>query len=213
MEFVDRRKTPFVPIRSRGELPHLHKPAAFYFVTFRLADAVIPSRSRPRTTDSPLDDPDPAELLADHEPPLTLGCCALHRPEVAAMVQQALLFFEGERYSLGAWCVMPNHVHVVLAPVAGHALAEILHSWKSFTAKKANRILGQSGAFWERESFDHLIRTPRAVQRFADYVEQNPVVAGLCDRPEDWPYGSAAYRAQHDRGSATRDAGGTPAPQ
>src|SRR5215210_675422 len=98
MEFVDPRKTPFVPVRSRGELPHLHKPGGVYFVTFRLADAVLPGRPRhPNLTAS---DIGPSEMMEDYDPPLTLGSCALRDARVAKIVQDAILFFEGRRYYL-----------------------------------------------------------------------------------------------------------------
>lgn len=197
MRFVDPRKLPFVPLKSRGELPHLRKPGGFYFVTFRLADAVVLSdhRTAARAGANGLRDGsadvDPAELLADYEPPLTMGSCALKDARIANAVQGALLFFEGQRYHLLAWCVMPNHVHGILAPSRGHCLSDILHSWKSFTAKQANRLRSRNGPFWERESFDHLIRSPQGVDRFVRYVEDNPVVAGLCADAREWPYSSA----------------------
>lgn len=189
MEFTDPRKTPFVPVRSRGELPHLYKPGGIYFVTFRLADAVLPVRQRRAVVTPP--DVGPAALMVDYDPPLSLGSCALAGPAVAELVQNAIRFFEGSRYHLAAWCVMPNHVHAVLAPAAGHPLADILHSWKSFTSHQANRILKRTGTFWERESFDHLIRSAQQVGRFVGYVEDNPVAAGLCGRPDEWLYSSA----------------------
>ncbi len=79
---------------------------------------------------------------------------------------------------------MPNHVHVVFQPLAGHGLADILHSWKSFTAKKANRLLGRLGEFWQREYYDHLIRDGEEFQRIVRYVGENPRRAGL----RNWPW-------------------------
>ncbi len=134
--------------------------------------------------------PVPQEILVASEPPLTLGSCVLRRPDAAAIVQNAILYFEGQRYRLRAWSVMPNHVHVIVQPWADYPLSVILHSWKSFTSTKINRLLGHRGALWERESFDHLIRTPEHVEQFAEYVEQNPVAASLCAAPGDWPFSS-----------------------
>ncbi len=124
------------------------------------------------------------------EPPLALGNCILRQPEAAKIVQDALLFFEGDRYSLAAWCIMPNHVHVVVAPFCGYELSAILHSWKSFTANRINDIAGGAGAVWERESFDHLIRSADDIEQFVKYTEENPVTAGLCDLPQEWPHSS-----------------------
>ena len=194
-EFVPPTSSPPAPIRSRGELPHLYKPGGTYFVTFRLADAVVPAAQRMRGNAAqrrqPIDPIDPADLVAGYDPSLTLGSCTLRDRRVATLVQNALLHFDRRRYDLLGWCVMPNHVHSVFTPLGGHAPDEILHSWKSFTAHEANRLLGRSGAFWERESFDHLVRSVASLERFILYVELNPVVAGLCGNAEDWEFSSA----------------------
>jgi REP element-mobilizing transposase RayT len=187
MEFVNPRELPFAQIRSRGELPHLFKEGCIYFVTFRLLDAVIP-----RTKRKPIGMDDPCEEIAAHsEPPLTLGGCELRKPEVAQIVQDALLYFQGVRYLLDAWCVMPNHVHAVFAPTGGMNLSKITHSWKSFTGNQINDLLNKEGTFWERESFDHLIRSEHEMRRLVEYVEFNPVAAGLCQTPEQWVFSSA----------------------
>ena len=86
---------------------------------------------------------------------------------------------------------MPNHVHVLLRPLAGHALSTIVHSWKSFTAKKINSIVGSSGPVWQREYFDRMIRNARHLAVTAEYIHQNPVVAGLVTDARDWPFSTA----------------------
>jgi REP element-mobilizing transposase RayT len=116
------------------------------------------------------------------------GSCYMKEERIAREVAKALLHFEGQRYTLAAWCVMPNHVHVVVQPFAGitggtpvpHTeLPEILHSWKSFTAKEANKLLGRSGYFWQAEYYDHLIRDETDFAHAVKYVLENPVKAGL----------------------------------
>jgi hypothetical protein len=114
---------------------------------------------------------------------------------------------------------MPTHVHVViqpfesaLIPCAGmqeycgeetadgpSILSGIMHSLKSFTANRINEILGRSGQFWQRESFDHWVRDVEELERVVAYVIGNPVKGGLCARPEDWTYSSAFDRFQRDR--------------
>jgi len=187
-EFIEPRSTPFVPMRCRGELPHLYKEGGSYFVTFRLFDAVAP---RTRAIDKKAIHRLSAEQIGELcEPPLRLGSCVLGRPAVADIVRGSLLHFDQERYYLGAWCVMPNHVHAVFTPLEGHEASDVLHSWKSFTAHKINRLLDAAGTLWERESFDHLIRSVEQYEAFVRYVEYNPVAAGLCATPEQWPYSS-----------------------
>lgn len=85
---------------------------------------------------------------------------------------------------------MPNHVHAVVEPMQGHLLGGIVHSWKSFTANKANSALGRVGAFWHEDYFDRYMRDEPHLLRTISYVEQNPVKAGLVGRVEDWPWGS-----------------------
>ena len=102
-----------------------------------------------------------------------------------------MLHFQGDRYALSAWCVMPNHAHAVLTPYSSYGLSEILHSWKSYSAHQINKILGRNGKLWEEESFDHLVRNERAFEQFVAYTENNPVAAGLCDCPELWLFSSA----------------------
>ncbi|MCX6646059.1 MAG: transposase, partial [bacterium] len=98
---------------------------------------------------------------------------------IAVVIANALKFFDGDRYHLFAWCVMPNHVHAILKPLGINKLPEILYSWKSFTSKEANKILGRSGQFWQTEYFDRLIRDPDEFEYSVPYVLNNPKQAGL----------------------------------
>jgi len=89
---------------------------------------------------------------------------------------------------------MPNHVHAVVTPWEDHELRKVLKSWKGFSGHEINRFLERSGQVWQKESFDHVVRSAEDHERFVIYVEQNPVVAGLVSRPEDWRFSSARYR-------------------
>ncbi len=157
----------------------------------------------------------PEEVASTGEPQITSGSCVLRRPEIADLVQNALLHFNNRRYILSAWCVMPNHAHVVITPLRGNLLADILHSWKSFTASQINKVLHRRGPLWERESFDHLIRTVGDWEKYSVYTENNPVIAGFCVQPEEWPFSScgAGFPPAQQRSRAAMDAGRMPAPQ
>ena len=120
----------------------------------------------------------------------------LKDPEVKAVVEAALRHFEGTRYSLDEFIIMPNHVHVIVTPLGGHELSSILHSWKSFTAHQFNRRFARTGAVWQKESFDHIIRSPEHLDAFRQYIRDNP--GGLVD---------AASRRVRD---PDRDAAATP---
>jgi putative DNA methylase len=112
-------------------------------------------------------------------------------PEIAKIVQRALFQFDGERYALIAWCVMPNHVHTLIQTLTGHRLDQIVHAWKSFTAKQANQYLKRSGAFWAPEYFDRYMRDDAHLAATRLYIEQNPVRAGLCQEASHWGFSSA----------------------
>jgi len=123
------------------------------------------------------------------------GECWLRRRDIAQLVAGAITHFADSRYTLHAWTVMPNHVHVVFTPLGPHSLTSILHSWKGFTGSIANQMLGRKGKpFWQRESYDRLVRNEREFHVLCEYTVANPVTARLCEHPEDWPYGSAAAR-------------------
>jgi len=189
---VQPRSLPPATPKWRGTLPHIYKEGCTYFVTFSLIDAV-PERLRKRRLQS---DADLDEVEKQYDPPPSTGSCILRDSRAASIVENALLHFQGERYSLSAWSVMPNHVHAVVTPFADQNLSKILHSWKSFSAHEINKALGRNGSVWEKESFDHLVRNEGAFERFVRYTESNPVVAGLCKKPDLWPFGSARLRGR-----------------
>jgi REP element-mobilizing transposase RayT len=123
------------------------------------------------------------------------GPLYLRRPEIAELVVAAL--HDGDRrfqrYQLHAFVVMPNHVHLLVTP---HVLAtKWLAPLKGFTAYRANQLLGNHGrAFWQDESYDHLIRSDEQFDRVRAYIEENPVTAALVSQAQEYPWSSAAGR-------------------
>jgi len=169
-------------------------------VTFRLADS-IPNRvlegwrlEREQLVQAAIkksgqlsaDETDRLQTLFSEKVEMYLnqrqGACWMMRADVAELVQNALFHFEGERYDLFAWCVMPNHVHVVVRPRPEHALELILHSWKSFTSKEIAKMVNRTGTLWQVEYYDHLIRDEDDLIHAMEYVLNNPRAAGL----ENW---------------------------
>jgi len=128
------------------------------------------------------------------EPQAASGSCILKNPDLAQSVEDVLLHEQSERYALSAWCVMPNHAHAVVTPLDSNSLSSIMQSWKSISAHRINRILDRRGPVWQRENFDHLVRDEASFEKFVAYTENNPVVAGLVARSEEWPFGSARFR-------------------
>ena len=182
----------------RRYIPHLAEPGSIQVVTFRTADSVprsvidqwkVELRTAPEATrKASLERHLETYLDAGH------GDCILQVPAVAAIVAGAIVQFDGERYDLLAWCVMPNHVHAVVRIRSGHPLDRIVHSWKSFSATQANRSLGRTGTLWMADYHDRTIRDEQHLANALRYVNDNPVRAGLCKSAEDWPWSSASVQ-------------------
>jgi len=186
-----------VSIRQGAYLPHWTLEGATYAVTFRLADALPQEVLRSwlferenilktaQQMGRPLSEQEEKRLHQLHSEKVERyldaghGACWMKDDRAAEIVAKALKHFDGERYDLLAWCVMPNHVHVVMRPREGHELPDILHSWKSFSAKEANKVLGRKGEFWQAEYYDHLIRDEKDLEHCVEYILRNPEAARL----------------------------------
>lgn len=107
------------------------------------------------------------------------GSCVLKRPDLAEVVANSLKHFHGDRVLTGDFVVMPNHVHVLMRPINGFELEDILQAVKSFTANAINRKLGVEGPFWMRESYDHIVRDSEQLEAFQNYIRANPEKAKL----------------------------------
>jgi putative DNA methylase len=114
------------------------------------------------------------------------GPLYLRRPDIATVVVDAIHYRERERhYQLHSYVVMPNHVHLLMTPLAD--VSKLLQSLKRFTAKESNRILGLTGnSFWQDESYDRLVRNETEFERIARYIEMNPVKCGLARAPGEF---------------------------
>ena len=185
---------------SRGYLPHYDSTSVHQAITFRLADSLPQMKLRQLE--------DELKTLPDNLRDLErrtriqnwldagMGCCALRHPAMASLLQETLRKFHGERYELIAWCIMPNHVHVLIEPKV--ALAGIVQSWKSFTGRRAmvrNAELGldvPGSAFWMRDYWDRYIRDENHFRQAVTYIHENPVKAGLCKVAEEWKWSSAS---------------------
>lgn len=116
----------------------------------------------------------------------------LLKEEIAQLVLDSLHYAERslQFYDLHAWVIMSNHIHLRVSPKAPPA--RFLQSVKGYTAREANRLLRRTGQpFWQSESFDHWIRDEAESKRVQSYIEQNPVRAGLVNRPELYRWSSA----------------------
>ncbi len=186
-------------IRQGAHLPHWTRDSAVYAITFRLADSLpqkvlegwrterdsitdaARQQNRPLTAQESRRRGELHSLKVQKYLDAGHGECLLRQEAVASLVQDALHHLDGNRYQLLAWCIMPNHVHVVAYFNEGASLPEVLHSWKSHTAHAANKLLGRSGEFWQAESYDHLIRDEEDLRHAIQYTWSNAEAAGFGD--------------------------------
>jgi REP element-mobilizing transposase RayT len=192
----------------RHRLPHWEQDEATYFITFRTADSlprevvelwlkrknkwlrrhqVDPNaanwQQQLRENDPKLEDEFHQKFSAEFHRFLDAGYgeCVFRNPEIAKIVADNLLHFDGQRYFLGDFVVMPNHIHLLVQMFEGVSLEKQCYSWKHFTAVEINRCLGRSGTFWQTEGHDRLVRDQEEFEHYRNYIEQNPIRANLKD--------------------------------
>jgi REP element-mobilizing transposase RayT len=172
-----------------GNLTHWRQDGVTYFVTFRTGDSIPNDKLHvwlDERDDWLRENPEP------HSPEHSTeywkrfpqriqkwldagyGECLLKDSSLRQIVAEGIEHFVGDRYLLREWVVMPNHVHVLVTPLREHQLSDILHSWKSFTAKEINKNLGRTGPIWQKESFDHIVRSAESLERIGAYIAANP---------------------------------------
>lgn len=182
---------------NRGYIPHFEAGERAQFLTFRLYDSLpqdIIAKWREETTK--LGDAGKMIFRKNVEKYLDkgFGACFLQDERIAKLTQDSLIFYHEKKYLLTAWVIMPNHIHFLTTPLENVEIREIAHSIKSYTAHEANKILNRSGQFWQHEPFDRYIRNPKHFLNVIEYIENNPVKAGFCKKPEDWRFSSAVFK-------------------
>ncbi len=179
---------------TRNRLPHWQQGNVFVFVTWRLEDSLPKVKLNQWRQER-------ESWLKRHPRPWNVktatryrkrfsrriedwldqgsGSCILKNPALAKIMADALRYFDGERYELFSYVVMPNHVHVLFRPLGSHRIPNIVKSWKGFTALQINRRTGKSGTLWQEDYWDRLIRNPRHFWRCWEYIRLNPAKARL----------------------------------
>lgn len=194
----------------QGDLPHIQPPGATLFITFRLAGSLPKSilneisdeferltkiiKSNHFNKKTALKER--LELIYKYDNYIhnsSTGPHYMKNPVVAKMVCDAIHFHDDKLYELITFCVMSNHVHLLLTPNQIQEneyvlMSKIMHSIKSYTATEANRILKREGQFWTHESFDHYIRNESELEHIIQYIMDNPVKAKQVKKSEDWPW-------------------------
>jgi REP element-mobilizing transposase RayT len=173
----------------RGKLPHWRQEGVIYFVTFHLADSLPQTKlewlrrekelwlrlnPQPHTENQRREFHERFIQRVDRWLDAGYGRCILARPQCKTIMESSLMHFDGVRYELGEFVVMPNHVHAIVAPIGEHELTGILHSWKSFSAHQFIRVSASLGHIWHRESFNHIVRSAAHLAKFETYIRNNP---------------------------------------
>jgi|KBSMisStandDraft_5_1062788.scaffolds.fasta_scaffold444837_2 REP element-mobilizing transposase RayT len=186
---------PYGEIRfTKNLLPHWQQNGATYFITFRLADSV-PTHLRTQWEEERATwlrfHPEPWDVRTELEYHKRFtgaierwldagyGSCVLRRIECAKIVDEALRHFDRQRLVLISSVVMPSHVHALLIQNPEHPLEHLLHSWKSFSSRNVNRLVGRSGTLWQRSYFDRLVRDEKHFRNCLRYIRRNPKKAHL----------------------------------
>lgn len=173
--FFDKRAELAITYRNR---PHWKQPGKVHFVTWRQAYSLAKVQLERIKLDRDAWNRKfgmqdivtlPREVQLEHHKLFRdrvekwldagAGSCALRIPEARQELLETLHLWDGERYQLGTLAIASNHVHVLVVPFPGHDLSRIMHSWKSYTAKAINKLIGRKGAFWQEECFGHVVRS------------------------------------------------------
>jgi len=179
-------------IEHRRRLPHQYPEGRELFLTWHLLGSVPPSRFPPPNKKFSAGE---AFVWIDRYLDTTrTGPMWLKDHRVAKIVEDSIRrgAFELGQYELSAYVVMANHVHMLVLPIADPT--KLLRSLKSYTARQANKLLGRSGPFWQRETYDHWLRKEGEYDRIKTYIENNPVKAGLVTKAADYRWSSASKR-------------------
>ena len=186
---------PHAPVeKHENDLPHWQQGDVWIFVTFRMGDAMPNEKLTQWRADrdawmakhpEPWDEHTAWDYHMKFTERLEMwldageGSCALRDPANREVVEQALRYFDGDRYEVDSFVIMPNHAHVLFRPMHEHPLKRILHSWKSFTSKILNKRLGKTGPFWQEDYWDRLIRSEKHMAYCRRYIAENPEKARL----------------------------------
>jgi REP element-mobilizing transposase RayT len=207
----------------RPRLPHYQPLYATFFVTFRLAGSlpnqiIIQLKEEHGLNcknDLSIKDPEEKKRRQDEERKkyfgrfeeyldrVATGPHWLTDERIAAIVSDAMHYRDEKVYELLAFCIMPNHVHVVFSVERFAAVArrdssryiatDIVGNLKWYTAMEANKILHRQGQFWQHESYDHVVRNGAELERIIFYVLDNPVKAGFISDWKDWKWSYCKY--------------------
>lgn len=215
---AEERALGFPGWHERGYLPHCDFPNLVQFVTFRLEDSLPAARRGEWEHLLKIEGVRERRTRLEEYLDRGVGECRLRDARIAELTEQALRHFHNDRYELLAWCVMPNHVHV-LVDVRMTPLWKIVQNWKIHIENQTRKLFlperrapprpGSdsspnlprrcSALRWQREYWDTFMRDEAQQRRAVHYIENNPVKAKLCRTAQAWPFSSARLRDEYER--------------
>lgn len=192
----------------RRKLPHWQPEGGEYFVTIRLKGSLPRSAiNKLKKIQRQLNNGDDEineglevliqrKIFKKYEEYLDKGLTGptwLSRNEIANLVKESIHYRDSKIYDLYAYCIMPNHVHLIFKHLRNDKkkekpITDVMRSLKRYTARKCNKLLGRSGAFWQSESYDRVIRNLDELKNTIRYTLNNPVKAGLVESWQHWPH-------------------------
>lgn len=185
----------------KRNLPHIYVPERAYFITFRLKDSlpfpkILELKSSAEFNSAPQSKTEKYEkdkkFFAKYDELLNkgnFGKCYLRKDKVAEIVASTIQFLNEKDYNLIAYCIMPNHVHLVFTlREQSRSVDKIMQSIKRYSAQQINKLLKRTGSLWQAESYDHVVRDENELYRIIGYVINNPVKAGLVEDWKEWKY-------------------------
>ena len=186
------------PLFHKRHLPHLHPSEGIFFITYRLVDSLPKEiinalhNEYKNEKEGILIQPNKHSYFVafdEYMDKYKTDKNHLSIPEIAEINKKAIHHYDSNYYQLISYCIMSNHIHLVIKLTENAPdLSQIMHSIKRFSARESNIFLNQKGAFWMKESYDHLIRSTQELNNIVNYVVNNPVKAGLVKDWEDWPH-------------------------
>jgi REP element-mobilizing transposase RayT len=195
---VGQAKLGFKGWHERGYLPHRDEPGLTQMVTFHVADSFPAALCSEWEALLQIEDNDERRKQLQGYLDKGRGECPLRQPQLARLVEGAFRFYDGKDYELRAWVVMPNHVHV-LFHIGKKPMGKVIADWKEYTAREANKLLQRRGQFWAADYWDTFMRNQNHELQARNYVERNPVKAGLVSAAKDWAWSSARFRDEYGR--------------
>lgn len=202
----------------RRNLPHIHPDQGIFFITFRLYRTIPKSvlqrlqKDRKRKLKEITSTSESVYLLNKYKIEKRFSIeygnwldksntekTWLYTPEIADILCKKIHEMDHRFYFLIAYCIMPNHVHLLIQLRDGgqinhkgktktYPLADVLRLLKGSSARKCNLLLNRKDPFWHHESYDHVVRNEYEFYRIIEYILNNPVKAGLVKNSKEWDY-------------------------